>query len=62
MATVMDTLSSSQEFTIDTKMEALVVKVAEGSATPEDRAMLAHLGANRVRLMRRIRGRRKQAA
>ena len=62
MATVVNTLSSSQEFTIDSQMEVLVGKVAEGSATDQDRAKLAHLGANRVRLMRRSHGRRKQAA
>ena len=62
MTLVMDNLSLSQEFTLDSQMEEIAAKVADGSATEQDRTKLAHLGANRVRLMRRILVRGKKAA
>ena len=54
MAAIMENLSPSQEFNLDTQIEGLVGKVADGVATDGDRAKLAQLSSSRVRLMRRI--------
>ena len=54
MAVIMENLSPSQEFSLDTQIEGLVGKVADGIATDGDRAALAQLSSSRVRLMRRI--------
>ena len=44
----------SQEFSLDTEIEALIAKIADGTASDEERAHLAQLSARRARMMRRV--------
>lgn len=59
---MMDTVAPSREFNIDAEIEAIVGKLASGTASKEDRTKLAELGARRVRMMRRSSSRARQAA
>jgi hypothetical protein len=52
--TKMTEYTPSQEFTLDSAIEALVAKIAAGTATDEEKAALAQLGARRARMMRRV--------
>jgi hypothetical protein len=50
----MNYLTPSQEFSLDTEIEALVAKIAAGTATDGERAKLAQFSARRARMMRRV--------
>lgn len=50
----MNDFTPSQEFSLDTAIEALIAKIAAGTATDAERAALAQLSSARARMMRRV--------